>query len=182
MDGQALLLCDQLEELKKKRSEAKKAVKAAAKEQKNAVKKRGRLLKVIASGSVLLLLCVARAHSRQPRTCQALTYAYFLMPRRRRRLGLRSLVPFCCGLIDVRWLRKRQRSRMIARTRLSLSLDSLAFAFLGQDEGSSHEGHVWAAVALAVVCSVVLTQTHVCARTRRKPAPRRVGRAAVIAS
>ncbi len=43
---QALLLCDQLEELKKKRAEAKKAVAQAAKDQRNAFKKRSRLLKV----------------------------------------------------------------------------------------------------------------------------------------
>ena len=44
LPGQALL-CEQLEELKKKKADAKKAVKEA-KDEKNAIKKRNRLLKV----------------------------------------------------------------------------------------------------------------------------------------
>ncbi|CAE7333536.1 unnamed protein product [Symbiodinium natans] len=39
------LLCDQLEDLKKKRLAAKKAVKEAAKNEKNAIRKKNRLLK-----------------------------------------------------------------------------------------------------------------------------------------
>ena len=45
LPGQALL-CEQLEELKKKKADAKNAVKEASKDEKNAIKKRNRLLKV----------------------------------------------------------------------------------------------------------------------------------------
>ena len=45
LPGQALL-CEQLEKLKKKKADAKKAVKETSKDEKNAIKKRNRLLKV----------------------------------------------------------------------------------------------------------------------------------------